>query len=88
MPATNTPPRPAGFDAVLELRMVVQRAEAASLALNPAADFPAMDDFRTEWLSHLFDAMDRIEPGLGMRMLFAMYPRASGAQAADRRRHA
>lgn len=48
------------------------------LAARPVP--PTYDDWcdhRTESIAHLLDAIDRIEPGLGTRLMFALYPKSN-----------
>lgn len=65
-------------DPVLELRLVAQKAEeAASAASIAQASHADMEDHRAAVLGDLLDAIDRIDAGLGARLLRAMYPRAA-----------
>ena len=79
-------------DPVLELRLVVMEAEARAASLLPAnATHPQMEDHRTELIGELLEALDRIDRGLGTRLMLAMYPKASAmnqAAAAGERRAA
>ena len=59
--------------AVMEMRQVVARAEAR---LKTRKEVCA-EDHRTETVGDLMEALDRVDPGLGQRLLVAMYPRAS-----------
>lgn len=62
-------------DAVTELRLVAHKAEAAVAAvLQGRATHMDLEDHRTAVLGELLDAVDHIEPGLGDRLLKAMYP--------------
>ena len=71
-------------EAVTELRLVVDRAEAR------AVGFPGFrinqrplcfEDLRTETVADLMDAMDRIEPGLGTRLQLVLYPHCDAQRA-------
>lgn len=63
-------------DPVLELRLVAHKAETAASAASMAqASHADMEDHRAAVLGDLLDAIDRIDPGLGSRLLRAMYPR-------------
>lgn len=64
--------------AATELRLVVQRAEQRAARLPQAAN---RDDFRTETIADILDAIDRFDPGWGTRLMLAMYP-ATDAQRA------
>lgn len=78
-------------DAVLELRILVKNAEAAALPLPADATHGQMEDHRTAVSGELFEALDRIDRGLGTRLMLAMYPKASAmnqAAAAGERRAA
>ena len=61
-------------DPVLELRLVAERAEFP--VFDAATPHARLEDHRTDVLGELLDAIDRIDPGLGTRLLHAMYPRA------------
>ncbi|MGK2899982.1 MAG: hypothetical protein ACSLE9_15080 [Burkholderiaceae bacterium] len=64
--------------AATELRLVVQRAEQRAARLPARADG---EDFRTETLADLLDAIDRFDPGWGTRLMLAMYPHADAQRA-------
>lgn len=66
-------------EAVLELRLVVAQAE--DLAPGLCASHGHLEDFRTETYAHLMDALDRVDPGLGTRLLLALYPHADAQRA-------
>jgi hypothetical protein len=75
-------------EAAAELRLLVQRTEErlASAAREPARLAPdsahhQAEDLRTEAIGELFDTLDRIDCGLGTRLMLAMYPHCD-AQAA------
>ena len=67
-----------------ELRLFVQQAEAAHRALaladqmRAAAQWPASldgwEDLRIVSIASLWDTLDRIEPGLGLRLMQALFP--------------
>lgn len=65
--------------AATELRLAVERAEARADALARGAN---LEDFRTETLSDLMDAMDRVDMGLGTRLMLVLYPHADAQGAA------
>lgn len=67
------------FDAaVMELRLATQKAETAASAASIAqASHADMEDHRAAVLGDLLDAIDRIDHGLGSRLLRAMYPRVT-----------
>lgn len=71
----------------LELRLAVQKAETRAAGLRAGASHPDLEDHRTEAVADLLDAIDRIDCGLGTRMLLAMYPKAC-AMHGERRRAA
>lgn len=74
--------------ALLELRMEVQRAEAAAKRLPFPAKHDQYEDHRTDIIGELLGALDRIDPGLGTRLQQALYPRSAAhlsSQAASRR---
>lgn len=72
-----------------ELRLLVQRAEQ-SLRLYALADasHEDMEDHRTGVLADLLDVLDGVEPGLGTRLMHAMYPRTRASWGTERRRQA
>jgi hypothetical protein len=76
---------------LVELRVAVKRAEARRERLGAASQFGDSEDLRTETICEVVEAIDRIDPGLGTRLLMALYPRADAQFAhavADRRRAA
>lgn len=66
-------------EAVIELRLVVSRAEASAPPASASHD--QFVDFRTATVADLMDAMDRFDTGLGTRLLLAMYPHANSQGA-------
>jgi hypothetical protein len=73
-------------DPVLELRLVAHKAEAAMAAvLAGSATHLDLEDHRTAVLGELLDAVDRIDPGLGNRLLHALYPVLRTAECGERR---
>lgn len=58
----------------VELRVLVQRAEDKSPGI--AASHGDLEDFRTSVAADLMDALDRMEVGLGTRLMLALYPRS------------
>lgn len=64
-------------EAMTELRLVVARAEQNRAAND--ASFATFEDKRIKTMADLFDALDRVETGLGTRLMLAMYP-ATDAQ--------
>lgn len=66
-----------------ELRLYVAQVESAHRALERAialrqaagepAPFDAWEDLRTAALAQLWETLDRIEPGLGLRLMKALY---------------
>lgn len=67
-------------EAATELRLVVQRAEDRADRKAPEL---CHEDLRTETLGDLMDAMDRIDMGLGTRLMLVLYPHTD-AQGARR----
>lgn len=71
-------------EAATELRLVVDRAEARAVGF-PGFRINAKplcaQDFRIEIVADLLDAMDRIEPGLGTRLLLVLYPHCDAQRA-------
>lgn len=73
-------------DPALELRLVAQKAERAAQAVSLGqASHLDLEDHRTAVLGDLLDAVDRIEPGLGSRLLHAMYPGIRTVEHGERR---
>lgn len=76
-------------EAVTELRMVVDRAEALAYSAPPAGCTPyrintrptSLEDLRTETVASLLDAMDRIDSGLGTRLMLVLYPHCDAQRA-------
>lgn len=60
--------------------MVAGRAELALAKLGPQPRHSDLEDHRTAVLGELLDAFDRAEPGLGTRLMLAMYPNANGVR--------
>lgn len=75
-------------DPVLELRLVVQKAEAKAAALPEQPSHGQFEDHRTEVIGELLEALDRIDRSLGTRLMLAMYPKSSGLAAYGERRAA
>ncbi len=65
---------------IAELRLVVDQATARCVAMQaqigagikPTPD--AFSDHRTEIVGELIDCLDRVDPGLGGKLLHALYP--------------
>lgn len=64
-------------EVVVELRLLVQFAETEAQKLPVLATHGAYEDHRTAVIGELLGALDRIQIGLGTRLLLAMYPRSS-----------
>lgn len=62
-------------EAVAELRLVVAHAESSKPAAG--ASHHQLEDFRADTIGNLVEALDRVDTGLGTRLLLAMYPNAN-----------
>ena len=65
-------------EAVTELRLVVDRAANGIATLRRGQ---SVEDFRTETIADLLDAMDRIDPYLGTKLMLVIYPHADAQRA-------
>ncbi len=75
---------------LVELRVAVKRAERRQAESAAGHITVSPEDLRTQAIGELLDAIDRIDPGLGTRLLLAMYPTAHAMNEVphDRRRAA
>lgn len=67
-------------EAVSELRRVVRQVESLTRRDRGTVH---EDDLRAEAFAMLMDAMDRVERGLGTRLMHALYPHTCAPQDAD-----
>lgn len=63
---------------VVELRLVAQQAAASLAALGPAPTASDLEDHRTAVMGELLDALDRVDCGLGTRLMLVLYPNTNG----------
>ena len=73
-------------ESVIELRLVVERAEhraAGTPAFDHSKPLASLEDLRTETVADLMDAMDRLDTGLGTRLMLALYPQTDAQYAAS-----
>lgn len=67
-------------EAVIEVRIVAHNAERALANLGTSPKHGDLEDHRTAALCELLDAFDRLDPGLGTRLMLALYPGTNGMQ--------